>query len=381
MRPLIFLCSALLILNACMSRPPAKPAPSKQTVNQTDAPAGQVAQPVERQPVVALLLPLSGANAALGQNLLQAAQLALFDNPSGNLQLIPIDSAAAGQPVSEALTRGAGTIVGPVFAPEAKALSKSAQDGHIKMFALTNDSSAAAPGVYVMGITPESQIRHVLDYASTQGIKNFAALLPDNPFGRLALAEMQNKVQKGEANLIETVFYPSNALDYTPYVQKLVDRYKAQTFEALLLPDGGNRGKAMAALVRTLGLSQEQVRLLGSALWQDNATDPAFAGGWFSASSPEHLKTFMSRYQQNFSTAPDSRGLIIYDAISLLAAINHHQPSVEELENGDGFKGLSGLFRLTASGKVERRLPILEAQPDGILIKDSGPDNFAPIIN
>ena len=381
MRPLIFLCSALLILNACMSRPPAKPAPSGQTVNQTDTAAGQVTQPVERQPVVALLLPLSGANAALGQNLLQAAQLALFDNPSANLQLIPVDSAAAGQPVSEALTRGAGTIVGPVFAQEAKALSKSAQDGHIKMFALTNDNSAATQGVYVMGITPESQIRHVLDYASTQGIKNFAALLPDNPFGRLALAEMQNKVQKGEANLIETVFYPSNALDYTPYVQKLADRYKAQAFEALLLPDGGNRGKAMASLVRTLGLSQEQVRLLGSALWQDNAADPALAGGWFSASSPEHLKTFMNRYQQNFSTAPDSRGLIIYDAISLLAAINRHQPSVEELENSDGFKGLSGLFRLTASGKVERRLPILEAQPDGILIKDPGPDNFAPIIN
>ena len=59
--------------------------PSLQTV--VGGPA-----PVPRKVKAALLLPLSGKNADLGQSMLKAAQMALFDVGSSNFELSPIDT-------------------------------------------------------------------------------------------------------------------------------------------------------------------------------------------------------------------------------------------------------------------------------------------------
>ena len=50
---------------------------------------------------VALLVPLSGANAALGQAILDAAQLALFEAPDDRLTLVPRDTGGNSRPFSE----------------------------------------------------------------------------------------------------------------------------------------------------------------------------------------------------------------------------------------------------------------------------------------
>ena len=381
MRPFLYLLSIFLLLCACAQRNvTTSPVPAASKAPEAAAP---VATPQTQQaPIAALLLPLSGTNALLGQNLLQAAQLALFENPASNIQLIPIDSNISIQnAIAQASTRGAGTIIGPVFGQEAKSLAPGAQAARLKMLALTNDRSAAAPGVYVLGVTPESQIARVVDFALSQGIKTYAALLPDNAFGHIALTTLQTKMQQASGQLITGIFYPSNALDYTPYVQQLVDLHKTQMFQALLLPEGGSKGKSLASLTRTLGLREDQVRLLGSSLWLESAADPAFNGGWFPVTPPERWRDFRMKYQQSFGQAPDPRGLLVYDSVSLLATINEQHPSAKDLENLDGFAGSSGLFRLNADGTIDRRLTILEAQPTGPILKDAAPNSFTSALN
>src|SRR5262245_4269496 len=83
---------ALVVLAACGSAKVATPSQPAQAEPQ---------QPMATQPAplpelahikVALLLPLSGDQAALGESLLQAAQLALFEAPDSNVELVVRDT-------------------------------------------------------------------------------------------------------------------------------------------------------------------------------------------------------------------------------------------------------------------------------------------------
>ena len=82
---------------------------------------------------VALLVPLSGANAELGKAMLEAAQLALFATGSDRLTLVPRDTGgtpdgAAGAARS-AIGEGAQLILGPLLAAEVEAVKPVAARG------------------------------------------------------------------------------------------------------------------------------------------------------------------------------------------------------------------------------------------------------------
>ena len=96
------------------------------------------AAPVSAAPIpapaavkVALLLPLSGANADLGKAMLEAAQLALFTIGSDQLTLIPRDTAGtpdgAAEAARSAIAEGAKLILGPLLADEVEAVKPIAQ--------------------------------------------------------------------------------------------------------------------------------------------------------------------------------------------------------------------------------------------------------------
>src|SRR6185437_9611226 len=86
---------------------------------------------------VALLVPLSGANAELGQAILEAAQLALFESGGDRLTLVPRDTAGnAGGATAAArsvVSEGVGLILGPLLAAEVEAVKPIARDARLNV--------------------------------------------------------------------------------------------------------------------------------------------------------------------------------------------------------------------------------------------------------
>ena len=84
---------------------------------------------------VALLLPLSGPQAALGQSLFNAAQMALFDVGVTDVTLLPLDTtgtpAGATQAATQALQSGAQLMIGPVFSAEVSAVTPLAPNSDL----------------------------------------------------------------------------------------------------------------------------------------------------------------------------------------------------------------------------------------------------------
>jgi len=142
--------------------PPSAPSQPASTQPQYETLPGA---PVVTSTKIGLLLPLSGQQAALGRTLLQAAEMGLFEVGDDNFTLLVEDTATAAGAETAArklLAGGARILLGPVFSTDTRKVAPIAIGAHVPVLAFTNDRSAAQPGVYVMGVTPQDEVERVL---------------------------------------------------------------------------------------------------------------------------------------------------------------------------------------------------------------------------
>ncbi|MCH6590801.1 MAG: penicillin-binding protein activator, partial [Proteobacteria bacterium] len=176
---------------------------------------------------IAILLPLSEANARVGNALLNAAQMALFDVGGQNLVLWPKDTEGtpegAARAVEAALQDGVELILGPLFSGSVRAAAESARARGVNVVAFSNDRSVAGNGVFLMGFMPEQQVDRVVNFARTQGITRFAALLPETPFGATVEDALRAAMARGGGDLVRVERYFTDVQDFQDTVQRVAD--------------------------------------------------------------------------------------------------------------------------------------------------------------
>lgn len=393
----VLLGGVLLALGACapnlpppqpQSQAPA-PAPQPQAPSAALAPA-----PLDTSVKIGLLLPLSGQQGGLGRSLLQAAEMGLFEVGSERFTLLVEDTATAAGAEAAArklLAGGAKVILGPVFGPEARRIAPIAQGARVPLLAFTNDRSAAQPGLYIMGVTPQAQVDRVVSYAVSQGKRRFAILSPASPYGTIVSAAYREAIVKYGATLAQMASYDPNSPDYTGTVEQLGLAHQREPFDALMLPEGGAKLRQLAPLLPAFQIDPRSVTMLGTGLWANDpalAQETGLAGGWYANVAPEKWQAFATRYQGIYGAAPDQRAGLVYDAITLVVALAQQAgPDAAPDFNGpamtnpNGFAGVTGVFRLNADGTVERSLAVIEVQPGGGFVKDAAQGTFAAAIN
>ena len=154
---------------------------------------------------VAVLVPLTGRDAALGQSILNAANLALLDTGGERIRITAYDTAAPGGAVgaaNNAIDEGNGLILGPLLADDVRAVAPVARQNDVPVIAFSNDVTVAGNGVYLMGFTPGQSIARVVSYARTRGAQSFGALVPTNVYGERAARAMTQSVEGANARLV-----------------------------------------------------------------------------------------------------------------------------------------------------------------------------------
>ena len=347
---------------------------------------------------VALLVPLSGANAELGQALLDATQLALFESAGDRMILVPRDTggnaAGAAGAARAVIGDGARLILGPLLAPEVEAVKPIAQEAHINVIAFSTVTTLAGGNTYLMGFLPRQEVVREVGYARERGLARFAALAPNSPYGHL-MADALREVASGSGGSVTKIeFFDPRAGDVSPAIQRLLPgggegsaepspvSPPAASFDALLLPEGGARLKQIAGQVKSAGGSAKPVQLLGSGLWDtpDIGSDPALVGGWFASSPPEARQDFERRFNATYGHNPPRLASLGYDAAALAAVLARGQAgepfSQQAILNPSGFTGVDGLFRFTPNGLVQRGLAVLEVAPQGTTVVSPAPQSF-----
>ena len=373
---------------------------------------------------VALLLPLSGPSAALGEALFDAAQLALFDVGNQDVVLLPRDTQGtpegAAAAAGEALADGARLIVGPLFAGSVAAVAPLAGASGINVVAFSSDRSVARPGVYLMGFLPAQQVERVVGFAAGRGLTWFTALAPSSAYGQSMVQALKRAIRAKGALLVDPVYYPADA-EAASEVKDIVramanydarhaallaererlmarddeasrvalaalegaDTLGATGFDAVLVPEGGPRLLTIAPLFPYYDLDPAKVRLLGTNQWETAAltSEPALYGGWFAAPPPAARADFEARFAETFGYAPPRLATLAYDAVALAGALARLPGgsgfSSATLTSPGGFRGVDGIFRFSADGTNQRGLAVLEVTAEGAKTVDQAPANFA----
>ena len=341
---------------------------------------------------VALLVPLSGANAGLGKAMLEAAQLALFTTGGDRLTLIPRDTAGTPQGAASAarsaVADGAALILGPLLAGEVETVKPVASAAHVNVLAFSTATQLAGGNVFLMGFLPRQEIVREVRFALDKGLHRFAALAPQTQYGHLMTDALRDAATAGGGTVGKVEYLDPRGSDNAAAIQRLLASDTAAapppsvSFDALLLPEGGAELKQLVQQLKQAGLNTAQVRLLGSGLWDDPsiAGDAALDGGWFAASPPATRREFDSRFQQTYGHPPPRLASLAFDAAALagvLAKSGGGAPfSREAILNPSGFTGVDGLFRFTPQGLVQRGLAVLEVQPQGDVVVGPAPQSF-----
>jgi ABC-type branched-subunit amino acid transport system substrate-binding protein len=356
------------------------------------------------------LLPLSGANAELGKAMLEAAQMALFTTGNDRLTLVPRDTTgtpdgAAGA-ARAALADGAQLILGPLLAAEVDAVKPVAGEAKINVIAFSTATQLAGDNVFLMGFLPRQEVVRETAFARESGVSRFAVLAPNSEYGRLMTDALRETAGQAGGTVVKAESFDPRSGDASPAIQRLAGNTASAapgtspepdaapapgptqrvSFDALLLPEGGDQLKQIARRLKTAGIGSPQVRLLGSGLWDDTSvsSEPALVGGWFAASPPDARREFQSRFQSTYGHAPPRLASLAFDAAALaavLAKAGGPAPfSHDAILNPSGFTGVDGLFRFTPQGLVQRGLAVLEVQPQGPVVVSPAPRDFRDLV-
>jgi ABC-type branched-subunit amino acid transport system substrate-binding protein len=402
--------------------PPQPPyAPPSASAPQPPPTAAAPAGPAK----VAILVPLSGPNAALGAALLDAAQMALFETGGNQLTLVPRDTkgtpSGAADAARSAVAGGVALIIGPLLAGEVEAVKPIAANAHVNVIAFSTVTDLAGGNTYLMGFLPRQEVVREVAYARQRGIGRFASLAPNTPYGHLMVDALRGAAAASGAAVTKAVFFDPRAGDASTAIAALLpgaspapppgpgasgpgtpapgapDQAAADQaaagqpgaappavpdFDALLLPEGGDQLKGIARKLTAAGLDTKATRLLGSGLWDvpDIGSEPALDGGWFAASPPEARGDFAQRYRAAYGGEPPRLASLGYDAAALASALASGKSgppfSREAILNPNGFSGVDGLFRFTPDGLVQRGLAVLEVEPQGNIVVSPAPQSF-----
>jgi branched-chain amino acid transport system substrate-binding protein len=397
---------SLLTLGACA--PAMVPAP----LAGRQPPYGRLAPPVPSPPPaasvpatptaetgpakVAFLVPLSGANAELGQAMLDAAQLALFEAPDDRLTLVPRDTGGNAEGAAKAaravIGDGARLILGPLLAAEVEAVKPLARDAHLNVIAFSTVTDLAGGNTFLMGFLPRQEVVREVGQARDRGLTRFAVLAPNSTYGHLMADALRDVASTSGATLTRAEFYDPRAGDTASAVHRLMPGSAAfpapasaprpAAFDALLLPEGGAVLKQIARQIREAEGDAKPAQLLGSGLWDvpDIGSEPALVGGWFATAAPEPRRVFEQHFRAVYGHDPLRLASLGYDAAALagvLARSTGSEPfSQQAILNPSGFTGVDGLFRFAPSGLVQRGLAVLEVRPQGDVVISPAPRSF-----
>lgn len=351
--------------------------------------ASATAEPQGRKRMAAILLPLSGPSAALGQALLNAAQQAVFDAEAAGFELMPRDTGSGGEKAEmaarDAVASGAQLLIGPLFAANVPAVHAIAQQANLEVMALSSDVSKAERGVYIMGFSPKAQVERIVGFAAANGARRFAALLPQDAYGTLIGAAFRDAVAQNGGALVamETCnFAAARSQASVPLPCLNAIAAKRGQLDALLLPEGGDDLTLIANRLAAMGLGPDHVKLLGTGLWDVPGLGqrvPALVGGWYATTDPAAREDFVKSYRTAYGQEPPRLATLAYDATALAAILSRRGAAYDTyaLTNQGGFSGLDGVFRLRPDGLVERGLAVLQVTPSTPSVLSPAPTSFA----
>ena len=338
--------------------------------------------------------------------MLKAAQLALSVPGSPILDVHDTggDPQRAATEAQAALAAGDRLILGPLTAAETTtvgAVAASPPNGApVGVLAFTSDPAAAAPGVWTLGLTPGQQVRRLVAAAREDGRQHLAAILPQGALGDALQSALESAaadagmdtptIQRSEpglsgftAALKSASNYESRRGDLTARLKSLREETdpaaRAQAaelaaqpvapppFDALLVGETGPTLLQISEILGYYDAASPQVRVMGPALWAQQAGQLGrMSGAWYASLDPSARQGFVAAFQGKYGAPPNSYADFAFDGAAIAHVLaGENDFSTNALTRSEGFTGVDGAMALLPDGRVRRALAVFQINGGG----------------
>ena len=312
---------------------------------------------------IGLLLPFSGEQKSLGKAMFNAFEMALFETQSKNIKLIFRDSGdtdkKAISAAKELEKEGVSILIGPIFSSQASVIRKEINK-KIPIFSFTNDENIKKPGLWVLGFSPEQQIKAIFKEIQNNSIKNIAIIVPNSFYGEISLQESRKQSIKNNIKIHHIYLYDILSNNFSD-LGKLLYKEKNTEYNGLLIIASGKQLKEIAARAQYRGINPKKIKYFGISGWNNPEVldEPALLGGHFIAPQQSSFEAFVSRYFKIYNSTPIEISGLGYDILALcsiaLKQTTNMPDFINFLTKPSGFNGIFGFFRVDKNGSILRK--------------------------
>ena len=375
----------------------------------------------------AVLLPLTGENANLGDGIAKAVQLAFLQKNYKNISISFIDTGKdIDTAVDTALTKNPDIIIGPVFSKNTKELAHS-KPFDLPVLSFSSDPEVIGGGIMTFALLPTQSVEAIVNEIKSDNTKRLLILAPDDQSGKIMASAALSSADLYDVQIAGLQYYTPGDQDSIKEISKYVSMFDARSsantrareilsdalinekltnkqksslntqldkiskletlgdvpYDAVLLLGNAPDSKALTSFLRYYNVGIRDVKLYGTALWDspEILRDFSMSGAKF-AGMPEISESFVQLYENTYKKKPNQIDSFGFDAANMaIGMMLSEKPSGAYLLDPSGYKATSGLIRLMPSGENTRALQImkLNGTENAKLVKSAVDDFIKPI--
>ncbi|MBQ3564534.1 MAG: hypothetical protein IJA14_00110 [Alphaproteobacteria bacterium] len=287
---------------------------------------------------VVLLVPLSGANKALGQDILNAC---LLDNNDSHTDFYVLDSESEDFENLQTKFPNLRAVIGPVFSHETHRFSTMFPQ--VPIFSLSNNADISNTHVFACGISPQDELKAMFTFAKNFRKQGLIIILPEDD---------QNN------QLVQLIQRHANLAGFS---EESIMSIKFNTKEMNSICDflRANQNQIIFSMVPTCNFEQcvEDVPIFAFSA-QVLSNPKIWNNAIFAQPETESQKEFVDKYKAAYGETPSIIAIIAKD---LMNAINESYPNSKELLD-ETYHGMLGEFKFVNNQGVVRNFSLFRME-------------------
>ena len=340
---------------------------------------------------IGLLVPLTGDNKEIGQQIIKSTRIALKDINSDKLEIYPKDTSSdPNKTIKSALDLrriGVKVIIGPVFYESLEYLDEIKD---VTFVSFTNKTLNLPDNIISGGINATSQLNAIKKFIKLNDVKKTIFLTPKldyeieikkaiklskikvhnhfiydkDPVKLTAQIEKITKYKIRKQNLLDEIKRVKNSdlIDKEKQLEKLKKKYTIGNvnFDSVIVADFDESLKSVITSFLYTDVSPKKKTIITFNQWFDKSllNERTLQPIYYPSINKKNLEKFENKFYDEFNDYPNYLSLLSYDLIGLVyyLSLNIDLNDINKLfKKKNSFKGKIGIFDIK-DNKINHRL-------------------------
>ena len=340
---------------------------------------------------IGLLVPLTGDNEELGQQIIKSTRIALKDINTEKIEIYLKDTKSnPNQTIKSAIEfreMGIKIVIGPVFY---KSLSYLDEVKEITFLSLTNKTLNLPSNVISTGVNATSQLTAIKKFIELNEIKKTILLTPKLDYEN----EVKKGIKQSKIKIIKHYIYDTEPTKLTSQIEKITN-YKTRkqnledeikrvensdladkekqleklekkytignvNFNSVIIADFDESLKSVITSLLYTDVSPKNKSIITFNQWFDKSliNEKTIQPIYYPSINKKNLKDFENKFNKEFNEYPSYLSLLSYDLVGLIyyLSIKNDLLNTNTLfKKKNAFKGKIGIFDIE-NNKINHRL-------------------------